>query len=330
MNKIWISLNEYRDISEEELEKIATNLLKGLSSVLPKMMGEHLEIKITENDKKTTRDVLQYFIDASKEKIQLDSLVLPKDNKLKLQLKFAEKMFSDIIGVENPISKIIASYGLKEAYRRYNFDKKYAEQSHENIQKIMSIVIQNGLSDRFTEFLYTIEETSAYASFQFMNRISKMEKDLLKNRKYFSQKIVEKYIQYCKEIISYIDMLIPLWYGTYLLKNNKYKSVPEIRKIPNGVILKEFEKDPLFAYILRPYNHNIRNAFAHGIYFIDPVEKTITLKDNKVEMKKTFKEFVIHVQNITGLLFILSRIEHEMSFARFKIFESEKKKLFKK
>lgn len=328
--KILSLLNNTEDISEEELDKVVTNLLDGISSILPKIVGENLDIKITDKDKKATKEIIQYFMGISKEKTHLDSLTLPKDDKLKQQFQFAEKMFSDILGVENPFSKMISSYGLKEVYLKYNSDKKYAEQSHETIQKIMNIIIQHGLSEKFTTFLQTMGETSAFASFQYVSRISKIEKYLIKNRKYFSQRIVEKYIQYYKELIAYVDMLIPLWYGTYLLRNNKYKSIPDIRKTPNGIILKEFKKDSLFTDLLTPYDHHIRNAFAHGIYFIDPVGRTITLKDNKVEIKKTFREFVIHVQEIIGLLSILSRIEHEMSLARFKIFESEKKKLYDK
>lgn len=321
-------MNDQNDLSKEELEKIATDLLKGFASILPKMTGKEINIKITDKDKENTKNILQYFMNISKEKTQLDNLTLPKANKLKQEFQFAEKIFSDIMGVENPISQIISSYNLKEIYLKYNFDKKYASQSHDEIQQIMNIIIRNGSSDKFSEFLKTIDETSAYASFQFVTRIGKIEKDLIKNRKYFSQRIVEKYIQYYKEIVPYIDILIPLWYGTYLIKNNKYKSISDIRKIPNGVILKEFEKDILFSGMIKPYNHHIRNAFAHGTYFIDPIEHTITLKDNRSEIKKSFKEFVTHVQEIMGMLSILSRIEHEMSFARFKIFESEKIKLF--
>jgi len=323
-------LKNPEEISEKELDDISKNLLKGLASVLPKMAGETLDIKITKEDKEMTKDVLRFFMDKSKEKTKLDSLTLPTDTKQRQGMQFAENLFAELLGTEtkNPISEIVSALDLKQTYLKYNSDKKYAEQAHKNMQEVMKRIITNGVSEKFNEFLQTLDETSAYASFQFAVRIIKTEKDMLKERKYFSQKIAEKYIGYYKEVSTYVDLLIPIVYGVKLLSDNKYKTIPEIRKNPNGNLLKELEKDPLFVGLIKPYDMHVRNAFAHGIHFIDPVERKIVLEDKKAKTKMTFKEFVIHVQQVLGMLSVLSRVEHEMSLARFKMFESEKKKLF--
>lgn len=296
---------------------------------MPKIVGETLNIKITKEDKKATEEVLRYFIGKSKEKTKLDSLALPVDAKLKQEMQFAENFIAELIGTEteNPISDIISMYDLKQTYMKYNSDKKYAEQAHKNMQEAMSRIMSNGLSEKFNDFLHTLDDTSAYASFQFASRIAKIEKNMLKERRYFSQKIAEKYIGYYKEVSTYVDLLIPIVYGVKLLSENKYKTITEIRKNPNGNLLKELEKDPLFADLIKPYDLHIRNAFAHGINFIDPVERKIILKDNKKESVMTFKEFVIHVQRISGMLSVMSRVEHEMSLAKFKAFESEKNRM---
>ena len=110
-----------------------------------------------------------------------------------------------------------------------------------------------------------------------------------------------------------------------MLADNKYNTIPKIRKNPNGNLIKELQKDPLLASMIKPYDIHIRNAFAHGINFIDPVEQKIVLADNKKEFKITFKEFVFHVQEVAGMLSVLSRIEHQMSLARFKAFFLDRK-----
>lgn len=323
-------MDDIEDISEKELEKISTDLLKRISSILPKLVGENLDIKITKDDKESTKEVFRYFMDKSKEKTRLDRLTLPADTKLKQGMQFAENLIAELMGTEteNPISEIVSAYNLKQTYMTYNSDKKYAEQAHKNMQEIMNKIMNNGISEKFDEFLQTLDDTSAYALFQFAVRIAKTEKDMLKEREYFSQKITEKYIGYYKDVSTCVDLLIPIVYGVKLLSDNKYKTVAEIRKNPNGNLLKELEKDPLFADLIKPYDLHIRNAFAHGTNFIDPVKKKIVLKDKKKESVMTFKEFVIHVQQILGMLSVLSRVKHEMSLARFKVFEFEKKKLF--
>ena len=137
-------MNNPEDISEKELDKISKNLLKGLLSILPKMAGESLDIKITKEDKKITKDVLCYFMDKSKEKTKLDNRVLPKNDKLQQEMQFVENLFADLLGTEseNPVSEIVSSYDLKQIYLKYNSDKKYVEQAHENMQSMMSAIIK--------------------------------------------------------------------------------------------------------------------------------------------------------------------------------------------
>ena len=187
-----------------------------------------------------------------------------------------------------------------------------------------------GRMPQFKKFQESLGTDTFISHTQSAERLNKHVKYLLRTRKRFSKRIVERHVDIFKESVGYLETLFIMLYGMNLIIKKKYKPFKEIRnKHQIGSIVRDLEKEKLFADLVKPYNPHIRNSIQHSTYQIDVIEKKIEFFDREYHLVMAFSDFVNYVQTIGRLEIMLSRIEYELSHLRFLEYQKYRENLFK-
>lgn len=319
-----------KELSDKEIDEITDNIVDALRPIAAKLAGEKLPKRISKIDKSDFRELIRYFEDLSKKQTHLNSATLPKDFKTKQQIQLADQLFSDLFGLksENPVGEMVEAFNPKIAYRKHCPSEEYATKMQNKIHQILYNIGKIGKIQQFTNLMNSVGEDTFYASFQSAERINKKIKYIMKNRKTFTKRITENYIEFYKEISGFFEISVILLYGLKLILKNDYKPFSEIRKNnPVGNIVKELKKEEPFLTLIDVYNPHIRNSVAHVTYHLDPLNKTIEFVDNKERVLMSFSEFISYVQEVTRRAMILCRIEYELSYLRFVEYKKQREKI---
>lgn len=319
-------------MSDKEVEDIANNLLKHLGPTMSKISGERILKHLNKKDRDDLKNVLEFFSIQSEKKIALDNAALPKNFKMKQEIQFMDNLFANLLGIQdnNPIKVMIEQGDPKILYSRILNSEQKAQAFQKNIHDIYYKIAKLERMSQFEKFQDSLGIDTFISHTQSAERLNKHVKYLLRSRKRFSKRIVERHVDIFKEAAGYLETLLIVLYGMNLIIKNKYKPFKEIRnKHPMGNIVRELGKETLFASLVKPYNSHIRNSIQHSTYQIDAIERKIEFFDKEYHLIMMFSDFVNYVQEIGKLEIMLSRIEYELSYFKFIEYQKYRETLFK-
>ncbi len=319
-------------ILDKDVEEIGDKLLEYLGPIMSKISGEKIPKRLNKKDRDDLKNTLDFFSIQGEKKTALDNSVLPKNFKINQQIQFMDNLFANMLGIQdsNPTKLMIEQGDPKILYSRMLNSEKKANAFQKNIHDIYYKIGKLGRMSQFEKFQESIGIDTFISHSQSAERLNKHVKYLLRSRKRFSKRIIERHIDIFKESAGYLETLFFILYGMNLIIKNKYKPFKEIRnKYQIGSIVKELEKEGLFVSLVKPYNPHIRNSIQHSTHQIDSIEKKIEFFDREYHLVMDFADFVNYVQKIGVLEIMLSRIEYELSHLKFLEYQKYREIFFK-
>ena len=325
-------MKEPKEITEKEIKDMANGVLDALRPIVSKISDEKIPKRFKKKDLKDFGDSVKWLSQIGNIQSELDSQTLPKDFKTKKQFQIMDTLLGGLLGtdVENPSQLMLDQGDPKILYSRLLKSETRGSEFQKRIHAIYYKIAKLGKLPQFEEFQQSLGLDTFISHTQSAERINKHVKYLLKDRKSFSKRIVERHVDIFKEISGNLETLIIILYGMNLILQDKYLPFKEIRnKKSIGNMVRELKKLELFSPLIEMYDVHIRNSIQHSTYEVDSLEKKITLTDRKHVKIMTFSDFVIYVQTMAKQSIMLSRIEYEYTYFKFVEYQKYRKTIFK-
>lgn len=325
-------MNKPKEISEKEVKEIANGILDVLRPIVSKISDEKIPKRFKKKDLKDFGNSIKWLSEIGQMKSEIDAQTLPVDFKTKKQFQIMDTLLRGFFGtdIENPSKLMVDEGDPKILYARLLKSETKAKEFQKNIHDIYYKIGKLGKMPQFEEFQQSLGIDTFISHTQSAERFNKHAKYLLKDRKRFSKRIVERHVDIFKEVSGHLETLIIILYGMNLIIQNKYKSFKDIRnKYSIGIMVRELKKLDLFSPLINAYNPHIRNSIHHSTYQLDVLEKKIEFTDRKYTKIMTFSDFVNYVQEIGILGMMLSRIEYELNYLKFVEYQKYRESLFR-
>lgn len=323
---------ENNPLSEDDVKELVNGILNELGPIASKIDGQKLPKRLKKKDLKNFGKYVNYLIQAGNAKSRLDSQTLPKDFKTKQQMLSLETVFTNLLGIQgdNPTKVLADELDPKTLYEYLLKSKSKAEKFQNAIHTVYYKIGKLNRIPQLEKFQQSLGIDTVVSHAQSAERFNKHAKYLLRTRKNFSKRIVERHVNIFKEVSGHLETLIIILYGLHLIIKDKYKPFKEIRNTDFiGNMVNELKKSEMFSPLISAYNPHIRNSIQHTTYSIDPVEKKIEFTDRKYNTTMTFSEFVNYVKDIGILCIMLTRIEQELNYLKFVEYQKYRETIFK-
>lgn len=323
---------ENNPLSEDEVKEFVNGLLNLFGPIVTKIDGQKLPKRLKKKDLKNIRECFNYLIQAGNAKSKLDSQTLPKDFKTKQQMLFVETIFANLFGIpgDNPTKVFVDEGDPKVLYEYLLKSKSKAEKFQNTIHAVYYKIGKLNRMPQLEKFQQSLGMDTFISHAQSAERFNKHVKYLLRTRKNFSKRIVERHVNIFKDVSGHLETIIIILYGLHLIIKDKYKPFKEIRNNNFiGNMVNELKRSEMFSPLISAYNPHIRNAIQHTTYQIDPVEKKVEFIDRKYNKTMTFSEFVNSVKDTGILCMMLTRIEQELNYLKFVEYQKYRETLFK-
>jgi len=318
--------------NDNEIKKALGDIFGIIGPILTKLSGEKYSKKLSKKETEFLINRWKEFAIIGQEYEFVNNSTLPTNYKLKKIIEIIDKFLSKSLEIdsENPAKIILEQINPLLAYESISPNNQYAKMKQENFHKIFYKIADLQRVDKLEKLMNSLNMDVFFSSHQGAERLNEELEYILKPRKRFPKDIVQTYVDFCKDVSSFLETHVTLLYGFKKIIDGKYYSYLELkhnRKLSIGKMVNELKKEKYFSDLIGMYSNNIRNSIIHGDAILDLMKKEIEFTDVDRKISLTFDEFILYVQEITRRAVILSNIENEYHYLLFKNYDENRERI---